>query len=199
MKMTLCRYANIFLVLTVVCSVAADDAMLEKVPIVSNGTWPFKNYVVTFPILVAGDNLNRVFSIDAINSNNTLHIALSLIADKEVQFVNFDPIIEFALATKDGEFFRSNRRVFSHYFHMRKEGRSLWPSSDEWLCAFEWGSEDLNKAIPYSDNLPASTKKIECNLMIENPKENIELGVNCLNCNTDVPLTLAIEITSSWK
>ncbi len=117
MKMILSRYANLFLLFIVVCSAAPDDVMLEKVPVVSNGRWLFKNYAVTFPNLVVDDNLNRVFSIDAIKTNGTLHIALSFVADTEVQFINFDPIIEFAVSTKDGEVFRANMRIFSHYFH----------------------------------------------------------------------------------
>jgi hypothetical protein len=199
MKMIFSRYANMFLLLAFVSSATADDAMLENVPVVSSGLWPFKNYVVTFPNLVFQDNLNRVFSIDAIKTNNTLHIALFLTADTKVQFVNFDPIMEFAVTTKDGEIFRSNRRVFSHYFHMRREGRSLWPSSDEWLCAFEWGSENSNRAIPFSESLPAVSKQIKCDLMIENPRESIKVSVKCLNCNADIPINAAIEVTSSWK
>lgn len=199
MKMILSTYANLFFLFVLVSSAAADDSTIEHVPIVSNGRWLLKNYMVSFPNQVIDDNLNKVFSIDRIKTNGTLHIALSFIADTEIQFVNFDPLIEFSVNTKEGEILRSNMRVFNHYFRMRKQGESLWPSDDEWLCAFDFGSEHQNKAIAFSVDSPAKTKRVKCSLIIENPKENIEVSIQCLSCNTNVPLTAAIEITSSWK
>jgi hypothetical protein len=198
-KLSFSTYSNLLCLLTLVSSATADDAMIERVPVVSKGWWLFKNYTATFPSQLVDSNFNKSVYIDKIETNDTLHISLSFIADTPIQFVDFDPIIEFSVVTKHGLVFRSNRRVFSHYFRMSKEGKSLWPRSDEWLCAFDLGVEYKNRAIPFSYDLPAKTNQIKCNLSIENPKQRIEVDIRCLSCSTNVPVTAVLEFTSSWK
>lgn len=193
------RYAKSMLPFLLVSSTTVGDGIMEKVHVYSSGWWLLKNYVATIPNQLLDDSLDRVFSLDAIKTNNNLHIALSFISETEIQFVNTNPIIEFVVSTKEGEVFRANQNVFSHYFHMRKAGKALWPSNDEWLCDFDWGVEYTNRAIPFRDDLPKKAKRLSCNVSIENPKEELEIAIRCLNCNTDVPLTVGIEFTSSWK
>lgn len=45
--------------------------MIEEVPIVSNGLWLFRNHTVTFPSQSVDESLNKIFSVNAIKSNET--------------------------------------------------------------------------------------------------------------------------------
>jgi len=175
------------------------QSMEKDVVVNSEGWWPFKNYYAFFPRVALNHDLNEKYSISRMGSNDFIHLKLLLHSDEEVQFLDFDPVIEIEVSTPSKQVLTTESRVFSHYFRMLEAGESLWPTPSEWKCRFNWKSKNSSKAVPFSKKLPDKSNELVCSLIMDNPKDAMIVDVECHGCEADNPLYMGITLSSGWK